>query len=304
MENQLGHGANRDLADVRDYQYDHLVLGAPQFDWRVGYDIELALGFKLPVKHQNGSLSCVGQATATLAYVLNAFELQTLYGYGERLQKAIPELSAKSIYSQIALFGGRAYIRDAMKLLVNYGVNREIEVPSYYDGRPPTERFIAETSWKNDELKLLASNFKAKEYRTIRSSNSIDLVAEAITMNGGVILGVDGENNGTWTSKFPVPPLTTEWGHAMYAGKARLINGKRYIGVLNSWGEDIGENGWQWLGEEWFTSGHVFSPWTVVDTANTEWVKLIDKRGKPRRIPVYMLKTIRYLLNTKHYELR
>ena len=69
---------------------------------------------------------------------------------------------------------------------------------------------------------------------------------------------------GTWLSPFPKPPAKRVWGHWLYAGKAKLIDGKKYIGVLNSWGIDTGEKGWQWIGEDYFKSGHVWYGWTQV----------------------------------------
>ena len=34
--------------------------------------------------------------------------------------------------------------------------------------------------------------------------------------------------------------------------KAKMRNGKKAIGVKNSWGPNTGQNGWQWLNEDWF----------------------------------------------------
>jgi len=83
-----------------------------------GYDVEDELGIKLPTKDQKQVPSCVGEAAATLAYVINAFELLRVYGHGSVLKDHLQELSSKSVYSQIALgFDQGAYISDGAELL-------------------------------------------------------------------------------------------------------------------------------------------------------------------------------------------
>jgi len=65
-----GKGAVReDIPDPRDYQWGKDVgMATIPFDWDKGYDVEeevskvLGVPFKLPVKNQNGSSSCGGQA--------------------------------------------------------------------------------------------------------------------------------------------------------------------------------------------------------------------------------------------------
>lgn len=295
-ESNLGHGALIDKYDSQAPQYDHLALGASPFDWKKGYDVEDELGIKLPTKDQKQVPSCVGQAAATLAYVINAFEL--LKVYGPDLKNHIKELSAKSIYSQIAIgYAMGAYISDAVDKLVSYGINLESDVPSV----PQNNQHMFEVMWKNPLLHDKAKNYQGREGRMIRAKQDISLMAQAIRDNGGVLLGLSGQNNGTWKSKYPLPPQFVQWGHCMYAGKAKLILGRPHIGVKQSWGDDVGEDGWQWLSEDWFTSGHIFNPWVLVDKDNIERVKLLDRNGRPRWLPTYMFKAIRYLITDRGY---
>lgn len=37
-----------------------------------------------------------------------------------------------------------------------------------------------------------------------------------------------------------------------------MIDGKKYIGFLNSWGDTVGEKGWQFIGEDYFNSQYGF----------------------------------------------
>jgi len=122
------------------------------------------------------------------------------------------------------------------------------------------------------------------------------VIRKAIRDNYGVVMGFDGENNGTWHSTHPQTPSKRAWSHCIYGGKAKLIDGKKYVGFLNSWGEDVGEDGWQWFGEEWFKDGWTSNIWTMTDKPNTFRTKLLDKDGKPRYIPTKSFKFISYLL--------
>jgi len=295
---EFGTGAVPDIRDDRDYEYDHLALGSASFDWEKGFDIERELGFRLPVKNQNGSSSCVGQAFASYGHVLNAAELLPVYL--DKTKDFIDELSAKAVYSQISIGKGKgAYLRDGALNLVKYGANLERDVPSYNDSKPPKEDFMISKSWVTPELYKLARNYQSKEARMIRARNNIDLMAQAIRDGNGLVMGVKGKNNGTWRRAYPVKDANIDWAHAMYAGKARMIAGRKYIGALNSWGGNVGEDGWQWFGEEWFIGNVMFNPWTLIDKRNINFIHFLDRHGKPRRFPAYMMKSIRYMIERR-----
>lgn len=295
-----GTGCIEDSIDTRDKEYDHLALGASNFDWETGFDIESYLGIKLPVKDQNGSYSCVGQSTASLAYIMDAIELKEIYG--DDFQRHLKELSAKSIYSQISLgYNAGASNRDAVKLLCDYGINTEKEVPSYEKGKAPSEKFMTDKKWYSDVLGVNAKNYQGKEYRTLRCQTDINLYAQTIKDNKAVLIGFRGENNGTWHSKFPKVGKSI-WGHSMLAGKAKLIDGKKYIGCLDSWGVKTGEDGWQWFGEEWFDGEHTFNPWFYTDIPNTALIQLLDRQGKPRFMSPLATKAIKYLIQLRGYK--
>jgi hypothetical protein len=59
-----------------------------------------------------------------------------------------------------------------------------------------------------------------------------------------------------------------------------MIGGKKMIGFINSWGPLIGERGWQYIGEEYFTnclpvgteSGTcpIYSAWTISVKKNND----------------------------------
>lgn len=268
MDINFNPGAIRDTDDERDWQWAEIGFAATPFDWTVGYDIEEALtkklnkpNFTIPVKDQNGSGSCGGQAWS---YYDASFEAMATGSYEER--------SAKFIYSQTFVPPGGSAGRTNSELVSSQGVAREEVLTSYENGNPPSEAFMERSQDITDAVRADAKKARAKGYANV--SIDIDTVAQAVRENHGVVLGVVGQNNGTWSSPFPKPPAEggTHWYHWMYAGKARIVNDVKHIGVLNSWGKAVGQGGWQWLSEDYFKTilpgdsygRAIWSVWTQV----------------------------------------
>ena len=290
---QHGKGAIEDLHDGRDRLFtDYLErAGSKPFDWDKGYDVEKELGIKLSIKDQKSSNSCVGQSVAYY---------KELYEY--YLKRSQTEKSARSIYSQIALsLPGGAYFRDGMMLAKNYGINTEHDVPSYEYGEEVSENFIRNKSWMSQQLTDKAKYYANSDAYMINGIG-IEVFAQALEVGKGYVMGVRGTNNGTWYNKFPKPPtLSTPqgqlWGHAVTAVGAEKINNKKYIKIKNSWGLQVGENGYQYLGEEWFgdEGRWIFNPWVFAPkimfkqehlkhaTAYTIFIKKINPDGSSER---------------------
>lgn len=247
-----------DRYDSRDYQWEE-VGGAPivAFDWIRGYDVEQELShvlnipnFKLKVKDQGPSFSCGGQAWAYLAEVLEALNTGN---YEPR--------SAKYLYAQTCVPGGGSRGRDNAEVYLNQGISREIVLTSYQNGKPPSEAFMQRSIDITDLIRMDAPLSKASAYAQV--GTDIESLAIAIQANSGAVIGVEGANNGTWQSEFPKPPTTVAWRHWVYACGAKMINGKKHIKIINSWGEAAGNKGVQWLSEDYFKR-NIFSAWTHV----------------------------------------
>ena len=265
-----GTGAIPDSLDLRDRSYDEVVAGAPllsEEEWTRGFDIEQELDFKLPIKDQNYSQSCVGQAWAYYIGVLNLAEVKTY-----------KEVSAKAIYSQIHFPGGGSYIREGAKLAVNWGALVENVVKSYENNKPPSEEFMIDLSWKNEKADGLAKVLKAKEYRVINNKSSMDLFAMAIRDNWGIVGGLNVGNSPTWRTNEP-KPTTREGGHCLYYGKFGVDELGKYIATPNSWGwrgkDNLHPDGWQKLRQDYFSDLFQFNPWTLLDKPNVE-VNTVD----------------------------
>ncbi len=240
-----------DRVDLRDYQWQEIAGGVTDgFNWIEGFDVEQELGFQLVVKDQGQSFSCGGQSWAYLAEVLEALNTSS---YEPR--------SAKYLYSQTCVPEGGSRGRDNADIFVNQGLARESLLTSYQNSSAPSEAFMQRSVDIKDNSRQDAKLSRASAYA--QTGTDIESIATALRKNHGVILGVEGQNNGTWQSEFPKPPAIIEWRHWVYACAAKLINGKKHIRIINSWGKNIGNNGRQWLSEEYFNN-HVFSGWTHV----------------------------------------
>ena len=234
-----GTGALESKYDIRDYWYEPADRGT--FDWTEGFDIEKLLGTKLVVKDQNGSGSCGGQAWSYYGEVLEAIATGT---YEPR--------SARWIYSHTRNPAGGSSGRENSAFCVKRGWVAEKLATSYENGKPPSEAFMSIVPVLDKAG--IVDNELTHALSYLHVETNMEVFAQAIKDNNGLVLVLNGQDNGTWHSKFPKAPTAREWGHFLFAGKVKLINGKRYIGVINSWGDKIGDGGWQWLGEEWFAN--------------------------------------------------
>ena len=250
-ENQYGHGGLGHFLKPTDWLYHNLApKGTAPFDWNKGYDVEQEMGQKIPVKNQGQSGSCGGQASAYYNEVLKFFA-----------SKQFKERSAKFIYSQVYCEGGGSIGGDLMSLMKNKGISTEVLCPSYQNGNAPTEDFMERVIDVLPAAYQDAVSSESSNYAFIIDFD-IDILAQATRDNHGIIIGIQGQNNGTWLTQFPVNPTAPEgssllWGHWLYVGKAQMINGKKYIVVLNSWGDQIGVGGWQWISEDYVNSGYL-----------------------------------------------
>lgn len=272
VEKKYGHGGLP--ANILPYGYRKITkakLGRSSvpFDWVKGYDIEDTV--KLIRKNQGVSYSCGGQAGG---YWLEAHR---------KLDGNLEQISAKSMYAPKAYPGGGMTINDLEAQIESKGGNLESAIPSYENGQLPSELFMEDKSWITPsalEDALIRSGYVAK-----RINHDMNSMAEAIRDCGGVIVMIAGQNNGTWLASNPLPPSTSNtapiWYHYIYFKGARLINGVKYLQGLNSWGEDVGDNGVQNFGQEYVESKYLVhatsfikKPKPVPVTSLTLWDKI------------------------------
>jgi len=290
VEGKYSTGAVKAPLDKRDYIYDdHVALsGAIKIDWDKGYDIREEMGGDIPFKNQFSSSSCVGQGWSYYIWVkqviemMNKFDMTLVELWKEHLLE-INEISAKAIYSQIYLNNGGAYIYKGGKLAVDWGAVCERVVPSYKGDGSTNEQFMRDKNWLTENISRIAEIFKGKEYKKIVAKDNMDLFAQAILQNDGVVGGVAGQNGRGWNTEFPQPPVKKnkiEWSHCIYYGAFGKDEKGKYIATPNSWGRmdwnkdykwksgDKPGSGWQKLYENYFTNDFQFDPWLLVDQPN------------------------------------
>ena len=280
----------KDKQDPRHYSYDDFVVmaGVQDFDWEKGFDIRNVLGADITIKDQEGSSSCVGQGWAYQIWIFQVLEmmdkwqmdLKDLYKYHKT---EVDEVSAKAIYSQIALASGGAYIYKGAKLVCNWGALTEMLVPSHKPDGTVDEEFMRSLSWKNEYMDGIAKVLQGKDYRIIRAQDNIELFAQAIRDNMGVVGGVVGQNGKGWgNSERPdIPVMSSKtWKHCLWFGAAGTDEYGKFIATPNSWGRkswnkltkwkpgDPVGYGWQKLYLNYVTDEFMFDPWTYTDKLN------------------------------------
>lgn len=251
-------GGLQSRVDPRDYKWSEVGAASTPFDWTKGYDIEGVLSsklgrpFKLPVKNQGQSSSCGGQAWSYLGEVLEALATTSF-----------EERSAKFIYSQTYVVGGGSTGRDNAALVKKQGWGLESLTPSYQNGAAPAEIFMERNTDITDEARNNAKKALSAAY--VNVDMGFNSIAQAVRDNNGAIILIQGQDNGTWTSTFPHPPTSAVWRHWIYVGKALTIDGKKYLGFINSWG-NVGTGGWQYLGLDYMP--YIIEGWTHTYNAN------------------------------------
>lgn len=300
-ESDFGHGAIIHTEDIRDYQYTGRA-SAP-YGWAAGFDVESKVGTMAP-ENQGGSFSCGG----SWAY---------LNGVQDALGKELPysRKSRNFVYSQAFVPGGGSDGRVLSRICVSQGACSEADFPSYNaDGTPLTEAQYEQPEGITAQARLDASSDRELSYAQV-SASDMDAIAYAIEANGGVMLGIYGFNNGTWLSDNPLPPPPNAakgsvWAHWVYAGRTGMLKGKKAIGILNSWGTGAGDRGWQWLTENYFSSGNVWVCWTMtadqaaihkpnVQVLPPDVQKVVDRSESPTWTRLF-LNALNKILNTNY----
>jgi len=258
-ELEFGKGAVvTDKLEELNHNSDVAMDTAP-FDWNLGYDVTQVIKTDLLTKNQGQAGSCGGEASSYKCEVVHY------------LNTSIYEpKSSRYIYGQCYVPGGGSSDAGLINILTNLGTpdtsvfsDYPVTSPAYPDGLP-TEAWMDNVSDITVDINHNASACVLGQ--PVYVSLDFDSIAKAIRDTGGIIIGIYGQNNGTWLSEYPQAPTTKvgAWAHWLYVGKAKMITGKEFIGFKNSWGSQVGDNGWQWIGVDYLP--YIWRAFTFVNT--------------------------------------
>lgn len=255
---RFSFGYKQDLPDPRDYKYKAVAIELPE-------SVDLSADF-LPVRNQGDLGACTAFATgAMVEYVRNKQKLKmwsvsTLFTY----------YTTRQIEGTVDSDSG-AYVRDALKSVVNYGVTSEKTWPydiTVFKQNPP------EHAWED------ALNHQAVVYYRIDPTreNILSCLAEGYPFTFGMKLYqsfVDTQCGFMVHNYLSMPDTGKEkliGGHCMLAvGYSKWIDGNTYIKVRNSWGTHVGLRGYHNIPIDYFLDPNLSSDfWTIRSEEYTE----------------------------------
>lgn len=218
-----------------DYKHEDLAMAAVTLNW---VDVSQKQLKNLPIQNQDGSSSCVAQATSKILAMHETLE-------GREYTRLCP----KFIYTRRFNYpGGGMWLPNALSLACKYGDCPETDMPCDSTG----EDFMNNQT-ESPECLLNAEKFKGKYYFEI-TDRSIDKIAEIIEQGYGVLLGTTFDYD-EWTEvPFINPNSKLSCRHGIAGTDYVLYNGEKAIVIDDSWGPGHGKGGKRILTETFLRS--------------------------------------------------
>lgn len=173
------------------------------------------------------------------------------------------EMSPRSIYPFTFVPGGGSNAIVATKLATKQGMTLEHLLKT--DGL--TEEAVRKADDYKTDAKQVAFVYKPGSF--IECTTDFETIASILQnfkdegKKKVVTASVVGTNNGTWLSMMPRPPKAGEmpWYHRISITDFGLINGRKFLSFDNSWGEECGNKGQQFLSDEYapFVYGGIYT---------------------------------------------
>lgn len=229
---------------AKDYQHDELVASAPAPVW------EKRNPRKYQIFNQDGSSACVANAIAKLLGIDEIVE-----------GREWVDLSRRDIYTRRKNApGGGMWFQDALEIATKHGACLEKDVPSEFKGESQMNLKDGITP----ETDAVAIKYRSKGYVSLPID--MDAIASITSQGKAVVLGFDFDYS-EWTS---VPTVDPNSKRACRHGVAcvdnvvgfsgaevKLVDGKKYLVIDDSWGPKQAKHGQRWISEE-FLKFHCF----------------------------------------------
>lgn len=218
------------------------------FDWNKGYTVPNSEYLK--VQNQYNAYCCGGNAVSQYCQMLLDKTDSQSFRFPYSFCFAPPN-GGSSHYSLGSHVCKRGTVDESL-------------AKSYKSDGTVDEDFVRTKNFSQEAFEDGLTKLGLKYAKT--DTNNIDDIASAIQQHKGVVLGIYGQNNGTWRTENPQPPTSSNnrWCHWVYAYKAYMKNGKKTIRFINSWGTSVGDNGHQEVSENYFTSVYgIYMAWSI-----------------------------------------
>jgi len=199
-EKQYGKGWVKDPIDFRDIKLSSII---PE---KIMIPEEYNVPFRMKIKNQGNSPSCVGQTCATIKEYLEQKEQNNIEFDGFWIYEKCKEIDNYD--------GVGTYFRVGLKVLKDIGA------------KPINGK-------EEDAIKYRIGGYA-------KVNVNFTKLKEAIYKYGAILVGFYGNNEG-WQSAYIKPPRLPDWGHAV---SLAVGYNKDYIFIQNSWGKDRGDNGY------------------------------------------------------------
>jgi len=241
-------GALRDPIDDRDWKISDCLVRSSSAPLPNYIDYSSVV----PVVRDQGSLgSCVGFAATEVKTAQESVDLGKHYQFSPLFIYWMRENTSEGMY-----------LRDAMKILYEYGVCEEylLEYKKHMASRgTPDRRHF-----------LNAENFKIAAYARI---STVDEMRRTLVENGPFIIAVpvyESFHNVGPDGKIPIPDPSKEvfsGGHALCV--VGYDDNNALFKVKNSWGETWGDKGFGFLPYE-FVEKYLWDAWSSVDAKSVK----------------------------------
>lgn len=200
------------------------------------------------MKNQDGSLSCVAQATAKMLGIHEVIE-----------GREYKNLSPKFIYIRRENYpSGGMYLPNALAIACKDGTCEEELMPSDFKG----ETFMNDKSQETDDCVKNALKYKGKNYITIKKI-TMDSVAQALSQGYPVLFGFEFDYD-EWTTK-PTVKENSKNGcrHGVVGTDYGVYNGEKVISIDDSWGPGTGKGGQRFITEEFLKNKCFYAGYTI-----------------------------------------
>jgi C1A family cysteine protease len=243
MAIQRSLGALKDAADNRDWKVSQVLSRS------VAAPLPNSIDYtdRMPEVRDQGSLgACVGFAST---------EMKTA--------QEVVDILVKQLYSPLFIYwqrentGEGMTLRDAMKILAEFGVCPENDLPY--------NKFMASHSTITDYQKARAKNYTIQAYARLES---VEDMRRSLVEHGPFIIAVPVYDSFFITPDTGVVPMPNTATEKCQGGHALVVIGyddsTQMFKFKNSWGKDFGKGGYGYLSYT-FVNQYMWDAWNAVD---------------------------------------